>query len=61
MKKLVMILFTLLVALSFSGCAPEPGSKAWCDSMKQKPKGEWTADDAGIYAKYCILGNYKEE
>jgi len=60
MKKLLMMLFTLLITFSFSACSPEPGSKAWCNTMNQKPKGEWTADDAGIYAKHCILGNYKE-
>jgi len=28
--------------------------------MKQKEKGKWTADEAGTFAKYCVLGNYKE-
>jgi len=60
MKKTVIIMFAALVALSFAGCSAEPGSKAWCDSMKDKPKGEWTADDAGAFTRHCVLGNYKE-
>ncbi|MBF4376446.1 DUF3012 domain-containing protein, partial [Vibrio anguillarum] len=23
--------------------------------MKDKPKGDWTANEAGSYAKYCVL------
>ncbi|MDQ6981797.1 MAG: DUF3012 domain-containing protein [Mariprofundus sp.] len=60
MKKLLVTIFTLLIAFSFFGCSAEPGTKAWCDAMKQKPKGEWTADNAGIFTKHCVLGNYKE-
>jgi hypothetical protein len=41
---------TLLVA-----CAPEVGSEDWCAAMKQKPKGEWTANEAADYAKHCLL------
>ncbi len=60
MKKMLVTIFALLIALSFSGCSAEPGTKAWCDAMKQKPKSEWTADNAGTFTKYCLLGNYKE-
>ncbi|MEC8427536.1 MAG: DUF3012 domain-containing protein [Pseudomonadota bacterium] len=52
--------FTKLIAvLSFvgvlAGCAPEVGSEAWCNSMKEKPKGEWTANEAGDFAKSCVF------
>jgi len=57
---MLVTIFTLLIALSFSGCSAEPGTKTWCDTMKQKPKGEWTANDATTFTKYCVLGNYKE-
>ena len=36
-------------------CSPEVGSDAWCDEMKEMDKGSWTADDAGNFAKHCIM------
>jgi len=38
-----------------SACSHEVGSDQWCAEMKKKPKQEWTAQEAGDYAKYCIL------
>jgi Protein of unknown function (DUF3012) len=43
-----------LVAL-IAACSPEVGSKEWCDAMKNKPKGDWTANEAADFAKHCIL------
>jgi hypothetical protein len=43
------------LALFLAACSPEVGSKEWCDDMKQKPKGEWTANQAADFAKHCIL------
>lgn len=43
----------LLVGLS--GCAPEVGSEAWCKQMKEKPSGDWTANEAADYAKHCVF------
>ncbi len=60
MKKLMTALFALLIALSFAGCSAEPGTKSWCDNMKQKEKGKWTADEATTFTKYCLMGNYKK-
>ncbi len=60
MKKLISAIFVLLIALSFSGCSAEPGTKAWCDNMKQKDKGKWTAEEAGTFTKHCVIGNYKK-
>ncbi|MGU3192522.1 DUF3012 domain-containing protein, partial [Vibrio cholerae] len=33
----------------------EVGSKSWCEDMDEKSKGDWTAKEAGSYAKYCVL------
>ena len=41
------------------GCAPEVGSEAWCKKMDEKPKGDWTANEAGDYAKHCIIRTKK--
>ena len=38
-----------------AACSPEVGSKEWCDDMKNKPKGDWTANEAADFAKHCIL------
>ena len=38
-----------------SACAAEPGSEKWCAAMKETPKTEWSASDAGTYAKNCVI------
>ena len=52
MKKIII---GLLVSFSLIGCAPEVGSKAWCEDMKEKDKGDWTATEAKDYTKHCIF------
>ncbi len=54
-KQSIFIVFSGLFLLTLSGCAPEVGSDKWCDNMKEQPKSEWTAGDAGDFAKHCIL------
>ncbi|MBO9489563.1 DUF3012 domain-containing protein [Endozoicomonas sp. G2_1] len=53
MKKIA----TLVLALSFglAGCAPEVGSKEWCEDLKEKDKGQWTAEEAKDFTKHCIF------
>jgi len=60
LKSISIATFALLGAFTLSACSPEPGSKGWCNSMKEKSKGEWTAEQAGIFTKHCVMGNYKE-
>lgn len=43
-----------LVSL-LTACSPEVGSKEWCEDMKAKPKGDWTANEAADFAKHCVL------
>lgn len=38
-----------------AGCTPEVGSDKWCVMMKEKPKADWTANEAGDYAQHCLL------
>lgn len=52
MKKLSAVLF---VAFLVTGCSAEVGSEAWCNDMKETPKGEWTSNQAKDYAKHCIF------
>ena len=52
---IAMIVATaFLLTLSLTGC-DRVGSEAWCAKQQQKPKGEWTMEEAGDYTKYCVL------
>ena len=46
---------TLVTAIGLVACAPEIGSKEWCEDLKQKPKSDWTAYEAKEFAKSCVL------
>ncbi|MCF8151614.1 MAG: DUF3012 domain-containing protein [Burkholderiaceae bacterium] len=50
-----MLLLAALLSFSLTACAPEIGSDKWCANLKQKPKGDWTFNEAADYAKHCIL------
>ena len=54
MKKMTAIL-ALLGIWVLVGCAPKVGSDAWCEQMKEKPKADWTANEAADFAKHCVL------
>lgn len=43
------------VVAGVSACAPEIGSPEWCADMKEKPKGDWSANEAADFAKHCVL------
>ncbi|PIW27198.1 MAG: DUF3012 domain-containing protein [Rhodospirillales bacterium CG15_BIG_FIL_POST_REV_8_21_14_020_66_15] len=45
----------VLAVAALAACSPEVGSKEWCEDLKKKPKGEWTANEAGNFAKHCVL------
>jgi hypothetical protein len=56
-KAVTLVYTTLLVTLSLTqgGCAPEVGSEAWCKAMKDKPKGDWSTNEALDFSKHCVL------
>lgn len=37
------------------GCAPEVGSQRWCEQMSEKPRGDWSTNEALDYTRYCIF------
>ena len=43
-------LLTLLAA-----CAPEVGSQRWCEAMSEKPRGDWSANEALDYTRHCLF------
>jgi len=53
--KLGAIALVLAFTAGLSACAPEVGSEAWCKQMKDKPSGDWTANEAADYAKHCVF------
>ncbi len=55
MKQLAAIFASLVMIIGLSACAPEVGSEAWCQDLKEKPKGDWTANELGDFTKHCVL------
>jgi hypothetical protein len=49
------ILFLSLLLTQLVACSAEVGSKEWCNGLKEKPKGEWSANEAKDYAKHCLF------
>jgi len=43
------------LALGVAACAPEVGAKRWCTAMRDKPRGDWTANEALDFARHCVL------
>ena len=54
-NKSLLALILVFMLTGLSACAPEVGTEAWCKQMNEKPKGDWTANEAGDYAKHCIF------
>jgi hypothetical protein len=52
MKK---ILFLSLLLMQLAACSAEVGSEKWCANLKEKPKGDWTTNEATDYAKDCVF------
>ncbi len=52
MKQLILLLMILAL---LAACKPAVGSKAWCEDMEAKPKGEWTANEAADYLQHCLI------
>lgn len=52
-----LVTFIVLTASLFilSACSPEVGSDKWCVQMKEKPKGDWTTNEAADFAKHCVF------
>lgn len=55
MNKIISVAVAAVFFTLLSACSPEVGSEQWCSDIKQKPKGDWTANEASEFAKNCIL------
>ncbi|MFT5218497.1 MAG: hypothetical protein ACI9LO_002040 [Planctomycetota bacterium] len=49
------VAFLFAVVLLISACSAEIGSEAWCAELKEKPKGEWTANELKDFTQHCIF------
>ncbi len=54
-KGIKLTLFALSLGSLLYGCSAEVGSEAWCKELKEKPKGDWTANEAGNFTKHCVF------
>ena len=54
-KAMMLALFIGVSSVATIACSPEVGSEEWCGDMKEKNKGDWTASEAGDFAKHCVL------
>ena len=54
MRKTLIVLLSLLFLL-LNACAPEVGSEAWCNNLKEKPKGDWSANEATDFTRHCLF------
>jgi hypothetical protein len=57
-RSLATLFAALVLGAALAACAPEVGSDAWCKQMADKPKGDWTANEAAAFAQHCILKTY---
>lgn len=55
MKTCVRLALLCAILLTLGACAPEIGSERWCKNMKEKPKGDWSANEAVDFAKHCLV------
>lgn len=55
MKSSLVWVPVVLVSFWLTACAPEVGSDKWCQQLKDKPKGDWSMNEAADFARHCIL------
>ena len=59
-NKIVNTSMSIAVVVLLSACAPEVGSDAWCEDMAEKPKGDWSVNEAAEFAKSCVFKSYED-
>ncbi|MCG8377884.1 MAG: DUF3012 domain-containing protein [Proteobacteria bacterium] len=55
MNKFIQLIPCTILLCFLSACAPEVGSEKWCAQMKEKSKGDWTANELTDFTKHCIF------
>ena len=52
---IVHVLCIAFVVAALAGCKPKVGSEAWCQDLKDQPRGDWTLNQTADFAKFCVL------
>ncbi len=55
LAKSIQLCLAIVLMAVLSACAPEVGSEKWCTEMKEKPKADWSANEAADFTKHCLL------
>ncbi len=55
LKRTSLLAAVLSGVFLLSACSPEVGSEEWCTDLKEKPKGEWTANELADFTKHCLI------
>lgn len=55
LKKVVTLGLVAAFTVGVAACSPSVGSPEWCTQMKEKPKGDWTSNEAAEFAKNCLM------
>lgn len=55
LRTTTVAIFLGICLSALTACAPEVGSEKWCNQMKEKPKADWTANEAADFAKHCVF------
>lgn len=55
LKNILTLSAVAAFSLGLAACSPEVGSPDWCNQMKEKPKGDWTSNEAAEFAKNCLM------
>ena len=50
-----VLAISIVSVAGLAACSPKVGSKEWCDNLKKKPKGDWTANEVADFAKHCVM------
>ncbi|MEQ5778210.1 MULTISPECIES: DUF3012 domain-containing protein [unclassified Thalassospira] len=53
-RKIIIALAAMMVTMTLVACAPEIGSKDWCNNMEHTAKSDWTANQTSDFAKNCM-------
>lgn len=61
LKGTLWIPAVLIGLAGIAGCAPEVGSERWCVAMRDKPRGDWSTNEALDYTRYCIFDGDDDE
>lgn len=54
-SRFFLLVSMLLSMFVISGCSPDVGTKEWCVSLSEKPKGDWMLNETKDYTKHCLF------